>query len=229
MSWLGNIIVILTIATSTVSFNVSILQDYTKANDITVVLLISCEQDNELLKLKTVENLQYHGLWTSVWDISMEMNLNDFDFHKFFGRYSNPPGVVINLECNQTKALMTEMSKRVFFHHERKWFMLSGSLEEAFDILNRENINFDAEINLAIPTEQDFYDIYEVYNPSYSRGGRLNITAVGRWSGEIGWDTVKQTKIERRHDLNGITFPTIIPVNEIFVNLIEKKRKIISY
>lgn len=214
---LGNIFVFLTIVTSGFSNHFLLLKDYTEPNDISVVLLISCEKDNEFFTIKSIKELQHHGLWTNLWNISTELAFTDFDYHRFFGRYSHPPCIVINLECNQTKAFMAEMSKRVFFHHERSYLMFGGSVDEAFDILNQENINFDAEIILAIPAGQELFDIYEVFNPSYSRGGRLNIASIGCWSEEIGWkQTVKQTKIERRHDLNGITFPTVVPVKKYF-------------
>ncbi len=215
MHWLGSITVALTIIVKSSSFfNIRLVKDYTQVNGIAIVLLISCEMDSESIKIESISNLQHDGLWTNVWDISIGSDLNNFDYHKFFDRYSNPLGVVINLQCNQTKDFMREMSKRILFHHERKWLMISESLHEAFDILNQEHINFDAEIVVAIPLEDDFYDIYEVYNPSYSRGGWLNITLMGRWSVGDGWNQVNQTKIERRHDLNGITFPTVVPVSD---------------
>lgn len=209
---LWNIFVLSIIVTTVSSKTIQLLKDYIKLNDITVLLLVSCERDNELVTIESIDNLQHHGLWTNVLDISKDMVFPTVDYHRFFGRYSHPPCVVLNLECNQTKAFMSEMSKRIYFHHERKWFMLSGSVAEAFEILNKENINFDAEVTLAIPAGNDFYDIYEVYNPSFKRGGQLNIVPMGRWSEENGWNTTKQTKIERRHDLNGIVFPTVIPV-----------------
>lgn len=213
MSWLVNIFVIFTIATSGSSSNTPLLKDYTKFNDITVVLFISCEKDDKLSTIDSVDELQHQGLWTNVWHISTEVAFTNFNYHWFFGRYSHPPCIVINLECNQTKAVLAEMSKRVFFHHERSYLMFGQSLAEAFDILNDENINVDAEIILAIPAGQELYDIYEVFNPSHRRGGRLKIALIGRWSERIGWkQTVLQTKIERRHDLNGIRFPTVIPV-----------------
>lgn len=209
---LWNIFVLSIIVTTGSSKTIQLLEDYIKSNDIAVLLFVSCERDNELVTIESIENLQHDGLWTNVLDISKETVFTTVDYHRFFGRYSHPPCIILNLECNQTKAFMSEMSKRIFFHHERKWFMLSGSVAEAFDILNKENINFDAEVTLAIPSGEDFYDIYEVYNPSFRRGGRLHIVPMGSWSKEIGWNTTNLTKIERRHDLNGIAFPTVIPV-----------------
>lgn len=196
-SW--SLIIFLTI-TSCSAHNIQLIKDYTKANDITVVLLVSCEGENNFFEIETTRKLQLHGLWTNIWDISSEVDFFNFDFYQFFNRYSNSPGVVMNLGCNQTKALMTEMSNRTFFHRERKWLMLSESLDEAFGHLNQENINYDAEIMLAVPStveDDDHYDIFDVYNPSHRRGGRLNITLMGYWSNDFGWnEMVSQTKIE---------------------------------
>lgn len=216
MRLLVNIFVILITLKCGLTHNI-LIKDYFISNHITTVLLISCESKNEINTIHTIENLQRYGIWINIWDISMESVLTNFDYHRFFVRFSNPPSIVINLECNQTTAFLAQMSKRVLFHSERKWLMLSGRLEDSLDILNKQNINFDAEINLVIPSVRQHYEIYEVFNPSYNRGGRLNITQVGNWSAEIGWNIqLKQTKIERRHDLNGITFPTVIPVTNSY-------------
>lgn len=213
MHWSGNIVLILTITTSALSSNIQLLKDYAKWNHITVVSLISCERYKELVKIESIENLQSHGLWTNILDISTVVtSLTNLNSDRFFGRYSNAPGIVINLQCNHTKAFMAKVSELGLFHNERKWFMISESFDEAYNILNQQNINFDAEIHLVIPANPNFYDIYEVYNPSHIRGGLLNVTWNGYWNESIGWTTVNQTKIERRHDLNGITFPTVVPV-----------------
>lgn len=210
MSWWTNIIVIVTIIIpSGSSNNILLLKDYITSNDISVVLFVPCEKDNDLFKTE-LSSIKYHGLWTNVWDIRTDDVASN---SKFFDRYSNPPCIVIDLRCNQTKPLLTEMSKRVFFHLQRKWLMWSESLEEVFDCLSEENINFDAEITVAIPSsQQGSYDIYEAYNPSYRRGGQLNIKTMGQWNEAIGWNVSNQTKIERRHNLNGIIFPTVVPV-----------------
>ncbi len=213
MHWSGSIVVILIVVTSALSNNIQLLKKYVESNHISFVLLISCGRDNELIKIESIEHLQRHGLWTNVWDISTAtISWTNFNYDRFFSRYSNTLGVVMNLQCNHTNAFMEEMSKRGLFHNERKWFMISESLDETYNILRQQNINFDAEITLAVPAKRSFYDIYEVYNPSHVRGGRLNITWNGYWSEDVGWSTVNQTKIERRHDLNGITFQTVVPV-----------------
>lgn len=213
MNWLTNIhVIILIVITggSCNNMNDMLFKDYIESNDINVVLLVSCETDDELTKVvQSIKDLQHRGIWTNVWDISTEVASNN----QFFDRYSSPPGVVIDLQCNRTKSFLAEMSKRVLFHQQRKWLMWSESRDEAFDYLSNENVNFDAEIIVAIPSRQGLdYGIYEAYNPSYRRGGRLNITAMGQWNKVTGWNVSSQTKIERRRNLNGITFPTVVPV-----------------
>lgn len=57
------------------------------------------------------------------------------------------------------------------------------------------------------------YHIFEVFNPSFLRGGQLNITQIGYWNLRDGFSmSTPQTKIERRHDLKGIWFHTATAV-----------------
>ncbi len=57
------------------------------------------------------------------------------------------------------------------------------------------------------------YQIFEVFNPSFVRGGKLNITQIGHWNRTAGYSLATwQTKIERRHDLKRLWFQTAIAV-----------------
>lgn len=209
--------VVLNIISSGYAYNALLIKDYVKYNYVTTILLVSCGSGYESNGIETIKNLQTHGIWINVWDISNELIISDFDYKHFFLRLSHPPCVMVNLDCNQTSAFMAQMSKRIMFHYERNWLMFSASLERSFDILNRQNINVDADILLAVRVEEndesDQYDTYEVFNPSGTRGGRLNVTKLGSWNKKIGLDIPsKQTKIERRRNLTGLTFPAVITV-----------------
>lgn len=60
------------------------------------------------------------------------------------------------------------------------------------------------------------YNVFDVYNPSFVRGGKLNITQIGHWSESDGFMlSTYQSKIERRHDLNQIRFHAATAVNYI--------------
>lgn len=57
------------------------------------------------------------------------------------------------------------------------------------------------------------YQISDVYNPSKLRGGRLNVTTIGAWNQYRGFQlTTEQTKIERRRNLGGLTFLSVMTV-----------------
>lgn len=52
-----------------------------------------------------------------------------------------------------------------------------------------------------------------MFNPSFTRGGKLNVTQIAYWNLGVGF-TLKsrQSKIERRHDLKGLWFHAVIGV-----------------
>lgn len=55
--------------------------------------------------------------------------------------------------------------------------------------------------------------MYAAHSPSSTRGGKLNITKIGTWSSENGYDLVEyQTKLESRRDFHGITFKGVVTV-----------------
>lgn len=195
------------------SCNVNLIKDFIKTNYLTTILIISC--DNELTSMET-KSIDFNGrIWFNVLDISDGLMLEDFNYNKFFDRYSHPHGVVVNFECNQTNSFLMQMSQRYLFHNERFWLMFTANLEKTFTILSQQNINVDAEIIIALPIDhfEENYDIYEAFNPSSVRGGHLNITALGNWNRKDGLNIpVRQTKIERRRDLQGITLLSVTSV-----------------
>lgn len=213
MKLLLHIFLIFAFATRQYCCNVHLIKDYLKANYLTTLLWVSCEPT----PIETLTAL--HGIWINVWDIADESALTDFNYDKFFGRYSQPHAAVLNLECNQTNSFMTQASKRILFHNERYWLMFNSNLHQAVDVLSRQNINVDAEIILALSLigndaeEVKNYELYEAFNPSSVRGGRINITQLGYWNRTDGFNIpVKQTKIERRRNLRGIILPSVISV-----------------
>lgn len=57
------------------------------------------------------------------------------------------------------------------------------------------------------------YQINDVYNPSKVRGGRLNITTIGKWDTHSGIQISSvQSKIERRRNLGGLKFIAVVTV-----------------
>lgn len=225
MRLLVHIVLIVGVAIRSYSCNIFLIKDYLRRNYLSTMLLVTCEKTNETNKIETI-NLQHIGIWTNVLDISDESIIASNDYSFFFGRASHPPCVVIDLECNHTNAFMTEISKRLLFHNERNWLMITSNFRKAYATLSLQNINVDAEIVLAVPVKMNAnedvykYNIYEVFNPSSKHGGRLNISRLGYWSKNCGFDIPStQTKIERRRNLHGITVSSVISVNSFLSNI----------
>lgn len=60
-----------------------------------------------------------------------------------------------------------------------------------------------------------YYHLYEAYNPSFVRGGQLNLTKIGTWSLRDGYNLiVNKTKFENRRNFQGITFKGVVTVND---------------
>ena len=85
------------------------------------------------------------------------------------------------------------------------WLVISSKLEDVTDIIDDEAFTLSSEFVIAIPAHFNNYDLYDVYNPSKKRGGKMNITYYSEWNQSNGL-TVKliQSKYKRRADLNGM-------------------------
>lgn len=122
----------------------TLINDYLKENNLKVCVILSCNktQDN-FERLKMLHDKS--DIWYNFYDISN-------DYIKLT-RLSHRMGVVIDLNCTEIDKFLREISKRIFFHHERYWLMFSPDINRTFDVLQNQNINVDAEISIAIPIE----------------------------------------------------------------------------
>lgn len=127
--------------------NYALIKDYLQANNIKVCALLSCNSQ-DYFKLLNIFNGKSEK-WCSFHDIS-----NDYiEVEKRLIRLSHQVGVVIDLECSEIVEFLREMSKGTFFHRERYWLMFSSDMNRTFDVLQKQNINLDAEISIAIPVK----------------------------------------------------------------------------
>lgn len=126
----------------------TLVNDYLIANNLKVCVLLSCNRDDDNLKL--FNNIHRKSdIWYSFYDISNE----PIEYESLLMRLSHHIGVVIDLNCSEIVEFLREISKRIFFHHERYWLMFSSDLNQTFDVLQKQNINVDAEVSIAIPVE----------------------------------------------------------------------------
>lgn len=130
-------------------------------------------------------------------------------------------GIVFDINCERTKEIFEVFSINNFFNRSYNWLMFAENLEHASESLEKENINIDAEITLAIPSENDsgVLKLYDVYNPCFKRGGILNLTNKGIWSKINGLEiTLTQSKIDRRSNLNKLTLHAGVVITGIMPN-----------
>lgn len=101
---------------------------------------------------------------------------------------------------------------RLPFNESYFWLMKTTvSVKPALEMLDRLPLSINAELTLAVAaaanneTGNHRYELYDVYNPSYRHGGKLNVTWMGYWDREDGVrNYMTQYKYKRRGDLRGM-------------------------
>lgn len=95
-------------------------------------------------------------------------------------------------------------TKSFLFDETHKWLILGRKLDDTVSLLNDDAFGVVTDITIAIETVTGF-DLYDVYNPCKSRGGTLNVTALGYWTEKSGMAIrLTQPKYERRSNLHGM-------------------------
>lgn len=128
------------------AFNHQLIKDYQKFKNLRTTLILTCETAPDIVAL--VKDLQYDGdgTWINLLDISNETDISQVDYNKFFVRLSYAHNVVCSLKCS-----LNQISKWKMFHYERSWLIFSESVEQTFNVLEKQNINSDAEITVVSP------------------------------------------------------------------------------
>lgn len=75
-------------------------------------------------------------------------------------------------------------------------------------------LNIGVEMTVAIKNDS-MYSLYDIYNPSYRHGGKLNVTSMGSWSCQKGLNIVlTQYKYQRRGNLHGLIINSSLVVTK---------------
>ncbi|XP_043277753.1 ionotropic receptor 75a-like [Venturia canescens] len=84
------------------------------------------------------------------------------------------------------------------------WLMIASNFDDVMSLLN--DASYSPMTDLVIAIEIDIgYELYDVYNPSKSSGGILNVTKLGTWDTGNGLIiTLTQEKFYRRSNLHGM-------------------------
>lgn len=86
------------------------------------------------------------------------------------------------------------------------------------EILDPLPLSINAEMTVVLQGHDRLYSLYDVYNPSYRHGGKLNVTYMGNWSPENGLIVeLTQYKYKRRGNLYGmyLNFSIVVSIRLI--------------
>lgn len=126
---------------------------------------------------------------------AMEMSsVMNFKYHKI--------AVVADLTCNQIEAFINAISGMNFFNASYYWLLLSDNYQTSVQLLERQNVNFDSEMTLAVAADNKF-DLFDVYKPSNKYRAELVVTFKGIYDEKFKI-ILNGTKFQRRSDLRGI-------------------------
>lgn len=132
----------------TSSQNVYLISDYLAFSHIKTVLYISCDNTSELIKIFT--ELYHIDSYVNLWSIRNESNVYALNYTQLFVRVAGPHVVALDLKCRNVHTFLKVSSQKWLFHYERTWVIFSNNMAESHEILERQNINMDANVVLAI-------------------------------------------------------------------------------
>jgi hypothetical protein len=155
--------------------------------------------------LPLIKKLQDRQIWTSFFDISKGI----IHYRNFFAYKNYQIGIVYDLRCPQTENFLSISFQQQIFNASYNWLVFDESKKDAENALKPQNINWNTEITVAIEgNESDSFPLYDVYNPSFIRGGKLNVNLKGEWNGSLRDLKALATpnKIVSRSNFHGIRF-----------------------
>nr|QGW45456.1 ionotropic receptor 75f [Bradysia odoriphaga] len=217
------VVLILLNFTSSSNFNFPLINEYLQWHNIRAALFVECRRIDWVELQVITNNLKSNNIYVNHWDMSGGDDVADFNYQHFFVRLNYPICVVVQWECNETLSMLTEISKRTMFHYERYWLIFGRSSKRMFSTLSGEYINVDAEVVVSEAIAKNEYQLSDVYNPSVKRNGIFKMGRIGSWNKISGLVmNESNTKFDRRHNLEGLTFFAaitipLLPPNKTFI------------
>lgn len=209
----------------TFELKAKIVLDFLKFNNLNSGICFYCGQLSRDW-FKTIEN---DFVYLSYQKLKPE-KLRKFEEYKIFVFNQPKVGVIFDTTCNKTGDLFEKFSALKFFNASYSWLMFADNFEISTKMLRSQNINLDAEITLAVNKNETSLDLFEVYNPNPRTNGKLVVDPIGQWTPKSGYNvTLKETKYQRRSNLNGVVFRAAIiahPTNESLVQYMEREDKV---
>ncbi|KAJ8670415.1 hypothetical protein QAD02_001674 [Eretmocerus hayati] len=115
-------------------------------------------------------------------------------------------GVILDLDCDRSEKVLQHITGlKSPFNESYHWMMRATSEKMPVEIFESLPLSVNTEITVAMQNLNLSYSLYDVYNPSYRHGGKLNITFMGYWNINEGLTiSMTQYKYLRRANLNGL-------------------------
>lgn len=125
-------------------FNLNLIKDYLNEKYLKICIVLSCEMEN----LKTLKFIQNNGFWTSVENISEDI---DWKYLAKRLQYQNYyVGIVGNLDCPKINDILQISSENMLFRNHYAWLLFGSDINSAKKMLKHRNININSDVNLAI-------------------------------------------------------------------------------
>nr|WGC55098.1 ionotropic receptor 6 [Psyttalia incisi] len=175
---------------------VEFIKDYYKACNIHQIVIFACWEDavdlsRNMMGLTSV--VSYQSI-KSVVDLSNILRVNYYRI-----------GVVLDFDCPFSESVLNKFSSQLHFNESYQWLVLSKFTAIAVDYLGRLRLTVASELTLATRVNDEF-KLYDIYNPSYRHGGKVQITNEGEWV--PGGGLIRELsayKYERRANLQRLT------------------------
>ncbi|KAJ8670414.1 hypothetical protein QAD02_001673 [Eretmocerus hayati] len=212
-----------------------LISDYYKYRGVQQIVIFGCWSDVENLEMfRKVSSLDMELTIQPIFD---EMNLKDslrVNYYKI--------GVVLDLECPKRDTVLNQVINVVKgewmpFNESYVWLMLMKNRQSLMmmpleSLLADLPLSIDADLVAALPSDRydespddvdghgvmgnfSEFELFDVYNPSYRHGGRINVTRMGSWDQERGIidELLRDYKYKRRGNLHGLPLNFSIALN----------------
>lgn len=158
---------------------------HVRSHNLKIVLFLSC--DDRRTQFQSIRLAHQLNVWprsVAICSTGVESGADvPLNLKRLFHHANQRVGIVLDLQCpaHCLRPLLAAASRQWLFHRRYVWLLFAESVDPVFEWLAAENVNVDAEITAASPRGDDDWDLWDVYNPSYQRGGQLNVTHMQRW------------------------------------------------
>lgn len=194
-------------------FNTEIVVDFLDKFNLNIGILFYCDASiEELRTLMTQSDFKYFAFYN--------ISSNDFNSESssLMNFESRQLGVIVDGSCSEARKVFDECSRANYFNASYNWLVMSEDFQSSINIFEKQNINLDAELTLAVVGENEREEIklFDVYNPNSRTNGELVVQLKGSWTPKNRMQIILNgSKFDRRSNLNGAVVMTGVAVTKV--------------